>query len=121
MSKFGHNIYLTIIIVLLLIVAVPLINYFIEKNNNETFLTEKGEKAMGIVVERSSLGEFSNYIKCKFVVREKYFSSKIKVDGFEYKNDIEINIGDSVNIFYEKRNPRNNLIDLKSIIDERKD
>ncbi len=109
-----------IVIILSLIIIGFVVNYVLDKYNNEEYLKNNGNIIKGIVVERIKYRKYSTYIKCRYIIKGSQFFAKKKVDKFEYVNDVEIEIGDTLNVFVEPREPKNSFIDLESIIYDRK-
>lgn len=105
-----------IVIILSLIVIGFVIKYYVDKNNNEEYLKNNGDIIKGVVVERKNYGRHTTYIKCRYIVKGKDFLIKERVNKFENINGVEIEIGDTLNIFVELGKPKNSFIDLESFI-----
>lgn len=116
MNNKNKTFFSIIVIILSSIVIGFVIKYYVEENNNEKYLKNNGDIIKGVVVERKNYGRYTTYITCRYIVKGQELLIKKRVNKFEYVNDVEIEIGDTLNVFVEPRKPKNSFIDLESII-----
>ncbi len=116
MSGIFKTIPYIIIIFLSLIIVGFIIEYYYDKNSNFNHLKKQGKCIDGIVYERKNYGKHTTYISCKYSVNKMTFSVRERVNKFENINRIRIEIGDTLKVFFEKRNPNNSVIDLESVL-----
>ena len=120
MNNKNKTFFSIVVIILSSIVIGFVIKYYVDKNNNEKYLKNNGDIIKGVVVERKNYGRHATYITCRYIVKWQEFLIKERVNKFENINDVEIEIGDTLNIFVEPRKPKNSFIDLESFIYGRK-
>jgi uncharacterized protein YneF (UPF0154 family) len=122
MSESGKTVLSILVIIISLIILGFVLKFYLSDIENEHYLKNNGKLIKGIVVEKKHGRKSKTYITCKYVYNNRNYYIKENVNKFEYLHDVEINVGDSLGIFIESKNPKNSVIDLNNLImKEKKD
>lgn len=116
MDKKIKTAFSVIVIIISLIVIGFVIKFYVDDRINENKLRSEGEVVKGIVIEKTNYRKFKTYITCKYIYKGRVFHVKEKVNKFESINDVEIEVGDSLDIFVESKKPKNSIVVLESFI-----